>query len=101
MKFKTLFLSLLATAVLFSPDDLSANIKSAIQTMYPNARITEADNEHGVLEVDIWHENKQKEVRFNALEEWIETEYDVLQQEVPATVLEALEIGRASCRERV
>lgn len=31
-----------------------------------------------------------KEVRFNALEEWIETEYDVLQQEVPATVLEAL-----------
>ena len=100
MKFKTLFLSLLATAVLFSackddnddisPDDLSANIKSAIQTMYPNARITEADNEHGVLEVDIWHENKQKEVRFNALEEWIETEYDVLQQEVPATVLEAL-----------
>lgn len=101
MKLKTLFLSLLAVATLFSackddnddisPDNLSANIKSAIQTMYPDARITEADLEpNNITEVDIWHENKKKEVRFNALEEWIETEYDVLQQEVPAVVLETL-----------
>lgn len=101
MKFKTLFLSLMAAATLFSackddnddisPDNLSAHIKSTIQTMYPNARITEADREHnGITEVDIWHDNKKKEVRFTASEEWIETEYDVLRQEVPAAVLETL-----------
>lgn len=100
MKTKTLFLSLLAIATLFSackddnddisPDNLSGTIKSAIQTMYPNAQITEADTEHGITEVDVWHENKKKEVRFNASEEWIETEYDVLQQEVPAAVMDNL-----------
>ncbi len=100
MKIKALFLSLLAAATLFSackddnddisPDNLPSNIKSAITSMYPDARITEADVENNITEVDIWHENKNKEVRFNASGEWIETEYDVLRQEVPAVVLEAL-----------
>lgn len=100
MNFKTLFLALLATATLFSackddnddisPNNLPENIKSAIQSMYPNAQVTEAEIEHGITEVDIWHENKKKEVRFNASGEWKETEYDVLRQEVPAAVLDAL-----------
>ena len=101
MKLKTLFLSLLAVATLFSackddnddisPNDLSANIKAAVQSMYPNAQITGADLEHSsITEVDIWHDNKKKEVRFNAMEEWLETEYDVLREEVPAAILDEL-----------
>ena len=44
-----------------------------IQKNYPNARIIEIEQEKGMIEVDIIHENQSKEVLFNTSYEWIST----------------------------
>lgn len=65
-------------------------ITKLINEKYPDARIIEIDNERGKIEVDIIHNNRSKEVVFNSKQEWMNTHYDVRQNEVEEIVLQAL-----------
>lgn len=65
-------------------------ITEFIKNKYPDARIIEIENEHGLTDVDIIHNNRGKEVTFNSKQEWINTHYDVLKNEVENNVLQAL-----------
>lgn len=66
-------------------------ITEFISQKYPEARIIEIDNEHGMIEVDIIHDKRSKEVVFDSKQVWVNTHYDVLRSEVESAVLQALE----------
>lgn len=65
-----------------------------IQKNYPNARIIEIEQEKGMIEVDIIHENQSKEVLFNTSYEWISTSWDVYV--LPIKVTEAINASQYS-----
>lgn len=54
-------------------------ILNFIQTRYPDAVIIEKDYEHGYIEIEILHEGIHKELKFNGLNEWVKTEWEVRQ----------------------
>ena len=57
---------------------------------YANARILDVDYDDGMVEVEIRHDKKEKEVRFTNSCEWISTSWDVAQRSVPEVVMRAL-----------
>lgn len=65
-------------------------ITEYINANYPGARIIEIDYERGMTEVDIIHDKRSKEVVFDSKQEWVNTHYDVWQNEVEEIVLQAL-----------
>lgn len=65
-------------------------ITEYINANYPGARIIEIDYEHGMTEVDIIHDKRSKEVVFDSKQVWVNTHYDVWQNEVEEIVLQAL-----------
>lgn len=71
-------------------DPTPSEMTEFIQNRYPNARIVEIDIERNHIEVDIIHEQRGKELIFNAQKEWTHTHYDVLQTEIETVVLETL-----------
>lgn len=73
-----------------SPEILPAAISTFITTKYPSARIVEVEIKNGITEVDIIHEKRGKEVRFNIENSWIDTHYNVSKNEIEQTVTEAL-----------
>lgn len=66
------------------------DIKTFIETNYPGAIILEKDYDHGLLEVEIRHEGREKEIRFNGHNEWLNSEWDVRINELPDAVKQAL-----------
>lgn len=66
------------------------DIKTFIETNYPGAIILEKDYDHGLLEVEIRHEGREKEIRFNGRNEWLSSEWDVRINELPDAVKQAL-----------
>lgn len=72
------------------PTALPAVLQEFITNQYPEARIIDTEKEHSQTEVDIIHEKKSKEVVFNTQNQWINTHYDVLKNEVENNVLQAL-----------
>ncbi|WP_308554965.1 PepSY-like domain-containing protein [uncultured Porphyromonas sp.] len=58
---------------------------------YANARILEVDYDDGMVEVEIRHDKKDKEVLFTKSCEWISTSWDVARRNVPDVVLKALQ----------
>ena len=76
----------------YLPDasELPASLRQFIQNKYPNSRIIETETEHNRTEVDIIHENRSKEVIFDASGNWQNTHYDVRQNEVETAVMNAL-----------
>lgn len=74
----------------FLPVPAPSAITELINSKYPGARIIDVEQERGMTEVDIIHENRSKEVVFNSSNEWLNTHYDVLKNEVESTVIEAL-----------
>lgn len=74
----------------YLPSALPAAIKEFISKEYPNARIVEIDNEKGMTEVDIIHDNKSKELLFSAAGEWISTSWDVRIANLPQPVKTAV-----------
>lgn len=74
----------------FKPIVIPESITELIDKMYPGATILEIDNEHNGIEVDIRHNNIHKEVFFNSSNEWIYTEWDIFEADVPAIVMNAL-----------
>lgn len=65
-------------------------ILSFINDKYPDARLIEIEVEQGVTEVEIVHEGRCKEVRFDKTNNWISTSWDIRRNELPAVVTQAL-----------
>lgn len=62
-----------------------------ITKQYPGAKIIESEYEKGYLEVEIRHENREKTVRFNASNAWIDTQWDIRVSELPQAVKSAID----------
>lgn len=69
---------------------VSAEISEFIATKYPGAKIVEYDYDDGLLEVEIWHENREKDVYFNGRNAWVCTEWDIRPSELPKAVTDAI-----------
>ncbi|HIZ85795.1 MAG TPA: PepSY-like domain-containing protein [Candidatus Coprenecus stercoravium] len=65
---------------------VSDDIAAVIEQMYPGARILERDYDNGYLEVEIFHDGRDKDVYFNGAGEWVRTEWDVRYPELPEPV---------------
>ena len=72
---------------------LDGDIAALIEQMYPGARIQERDWDNGYLEVEIWHDGREKDVYFNGAGEWVWTEWDVRYSELPEAVKSVLTSG--------
>ena len=96
---RTLFMALLLTcsAALFASCgptknwNLSERCSKFLNQRYANARILDVDYDDGMVEVEIRHEKKNKEVLFTNSCEWVSTSWDVAQRNVPAVVMKALQ----------
>ncbi|EOR99300.1 hypothetical protein C799_03180 [Bacteroides thetaiotaomicron dnLKV9] len=69
---------------------VSVEISSFIHQKYPDARILEYDYDDGLLEVEIWHDRREKEVYFNGRNQWVYTEWDIRPDELPQAVKNAI-----------
>jgi hypothetical protein len=69
---------------------VSTAVSEFIAQKYPGAQITEYDYDDGLLEVEIWHENREKDVYFNGRNEWVYTKWDIRHSELPAAVTAAI-----------
>ena len=69
-----------------------------LNTHYAGARIVEYEIEKGILEVDIYHDNRYKEEKFDSQNQWLYTEWEVRQSDVPAVVLETIRTQYAAYR---
>lgn len=70
---------------------VGAGIEEQIEAMYPGARILEQDWDDGYLEVEIWHDGREKSVYFNGSDEWVWSQWDVRASELPEAVTAALQ----------
>ena len=95
---RTLFVALLLTCsvALFASCGqtkdwhLSEQCMKTLNDRYANARILDVDYDNGMVEVEIRHDKKEKEVRFTKSCEWISTSWEVAQRSVPDIVMQAL-----------
>lgn len=72
----------------------TAGVDAFIEQKYPGARIVERDYDDGLLEVDIIHENRKKEVNFNSQGNWVYSNWEVYPNELPKAVLNAKDSRR-------
>lgn len=70
---------------------VAQEITDFINSKYPNARILEYDYDDGYLEVEIYHESREKDVYFNGSNSWVITKWDIRRNELPQAVLETLQ----------
>lgn len=70
---------------------LDQEITNFINTNYPNARILEYDYDDGLLEVEIYHDSREKDVYFNGSNSWVITKWDIRRSELPQVVSQALQ----------
>lgn len=75
-----------------APSEMVTAATEFIQKNYPNARIIEIEAEHGMIEIDIIHDNQSKEVLLSTTYEWISTSWDVYT--LPAKVTEAIKASQ-------
>ncbi len=73
----------------FQPTVVPQAITDAINEMYPGATILEFDSEKTGFEVDILHKNIYKDVYFNTGNEWLYTEWDIKEVNLPAIIMNA------------
>ena len=71
------------------PSTVPSSIREAVLSLYPGATIFEIDTDRNGTEVDIWHDNLHKEVRFDTNDQWLYTEWDIRRTEIPSVVLSA------------
>lgn len=69
---------------------VSASVVEFIASKYPGAQILEQDYDDGLLEVEIWHEGREKDVYFNGQKAWVYTEWDIRRAELPEAVVSAI-----------
>lgn len=69
---------------------INDNVTTYINTHYPGAVILEAEYQHGLLEVDIYHDSLNKEVYFDNNDTWVKTMWDVAVTALPEAVTNAI-----------
>ena len=77
-----------------APSNMVTAVTELIQKNYPNARIIEIEQEKGMIEVDIIHENQSQEVLLSTNYEWISTSWDVYV--LPVKVTDAIKASQYS-----
>ena len=90
-----LFLSLFAFVACDDDDDKSVAISNTvaefIKSKYPGADIRHAEyDSNGLLEVEILHDSRLKDVYFNSKNDWVYTSWDLRLNEVPDAVKKSL-----------
>lgn len=73
----------------FQPTVVPQAITDVINEMYPGATVLEFDSEKTGFEVDILHNNIYKDVYFNTGNEWLYTEWDIKEVNLPAIIMNA------------
>ena len=72
----------------YLPTSLPEEIKNFINQTYDNAPIIDMEIELGFIEVEIWDNNRKKEVIFAAKDnKWQLTTWEIRENEVPADIL--------------
>ena len=69
---------------------LNDNVRTYINTHYPDAVILESVYNYGYLEVDIYHDSLNKELYFNSNDAWVKTTWDVAINALPSAVTSAI-----------
>lgn len=69
---------------------VNTTVAEFIASKYPGAQIFEQDYDDGLLEVEIWHEGREKEVYFNGRSAWVRTAWDIRRSELPQAVTAAI-----------
>jgi hypothetical protein len=69
---------------------LNDNVRTYINTHYPDAVILESEYNYGYLEVDIYHDSLNKELYFNSNDAWVKTTWDVAINALPPAVTAAI-----------
>lgn len=73
--------TLVATAI-----DSDTVIRRKIKELYPDAIISHIEHENGIIEVELMHQNRDKEVKLTNDAIWISTEYDIRNSELPENI---------------
>lgn len=67
------------------------DISAFIAENYPGASVIERDYDKGYQEIEIWHDNVEKTLKFNSSNAWVSTEYDLRQfSQLPQAVQDGL-----------
>lgn len=70
---------------------INNDIRNFIEQKYEGARILYAEKEfNGEIDVEIIHDNKKKDVKFNRNNNWINTTWDVAINELPDAARESV-----------
>ena len=69
---------------------VNTTVAEFISSKYPGAQILGQDYDDGLLEVEIWHEGREKEVYFNGRSAWVRTAWDIRRGELPQAVTAAI-----------
>lgn len=93
--FPLFLFALLAVVACDNDDDRSVPVpdvlRNSIEAKYPGAVIRRAEYENnGLLEVEVIHDARIKDIYFNRSNEWVYTEWDVTLLEIPASVVDAV-----------
>ena len=90
--FPILFISLFALLAC-EEENITVNdtIRNFIEQKYQGARILTAEKEfNGDIDVDIIHDNIQKDVKFNSSNKWISTTWDIPISQLPDAARESV-----------
>lgn len=93
--FPLLFLSLFVLSACNDDDDRNVELNNAVlqfvDTRYNGAKIRNSEYEsNGLLEVEILHDGKVKDIYFDSQNNWIYTSWDVRVADIPSATKEAV-----------
>ena len=76
------------------PSVIQPTVREWIAQRYPQARIVDIENERYTIEVDIVDGRTPREVVFSSAGEWVYTQTEMRQADIPATVLNGLKASQ-------
>lgn len=90
-----MFLSFFALVACSDDDDRSVVLNNSvlefIESKYPGAKVRSSEYENnGLLEVEVVHDRKTKDIYFDSQSNWVYTSWDVKVSDLPQVVKEAL-----------
>lgn len=65
---------------------VDAAIQNVLDEKYPKAVVLEKDYDDGLLELEIRHDGVEKDVYFNGRNEWVRTEYELTEAQLPEKI---------------
>ncbi|MDR2911220.1 MAG: PepSY-like domain-containing protein [Bacteroidales bacterium] len=78
------------------PTTVIPTVKTFITEKYPQARIVDIENEHGMLEIDIVDGYTPRELIFSQSGEWVCTKTEIRKADIPVLVLNAVSASQYS-----